>query len=132
DPAFERQLEVTTEVLSEIGAGDIPRLLVLNKIDRVGDADAEAAATRDLALRWPDALVLSARRPADVVRLRAHLLAFFARDLVEGELRVPYDRQQLRGEIFAACEVLSERYDEDAVIFQVRAHPAALERLRAA
>ena len=49
DPGFERQLAVTAEVLAEIGAGDVPRLLVLNKIDRVGDADAEARATADAA-----------------------------------------------------------------------------------
>jgi GTP-binding protein HflX len=67
-----------------------------------------------------------------VARLRTRLIAFFARDLVSGEVRVPYDRQQLRGEIFASCEVLGERYQEDAVIFDVRAHPAVLERLRAA
>ena len=54
------------------------------------------------------------------------------RDLVTGEIRVPYDRQHLRGEIFASCEVLGERYQPDAVIFDVRAHPAVLERLRAA
>jgi GTP-binding protein HflX len=132
DPGFERQLDVTTEVLADIGAGEIPRLIILNKIDRVGDPAAEAAATSVLAARWPDAFVMSARRPLDVVRLRARLIAFFARDLVHGEVRVPYDRQQLRGEIFASCEVLGERYQEDAVIFDVRAHPAVLERLRAA
>ena len=75
---------------------------------------------------------MSARRPADVARLREHFLAFFNRDLVEGEVRVPYDRQQMRGEIFAGCEVLDERYDDDGVIFRVRAHPALLERLQAA
>src|SRR2546430_214693 len=37
DPGFERQLEVTAEVLAEIGAGEVPRLLVFNKIDRIGD-----------------------------------------------------------------------------------------------
>ena len=132
DPGFERQLDVTTEVLADIGAGEIPRLIILNKIDRVGDPAAEAAATSVLAARWPDAFVMSARRPLDVVRVRARLIAFFARDLVHGEVRVPYDRQQLRGEIFASCEVLGERYQEDAVIFDVRAHPAVLERLRAA
>ena len=31
DPNFERQLEVTTEVLAEIGAGDVPRLLALQQ-----------------------------------------------------------------------------------------------------
>ena len=132
DPNFERQLEVTNEVLAEIGAADVPRLLVFNKIDRVGDAAAEAQATTDLMRRWPEAVVMSARNAEDVADLRARLIAYFARELIEGEVHVAYDRQQLRGEIYAGCEVLGERYDETGVIFQVRAHPAVLERLRAA
>lgn len=132
DPGFERQLDVTTEVLAEIGAGEVPRLVVFNKIDRVGDAAAEEVARAMLAHRWPDAIVMSARRPADIALLRGRLIAYFARDLVHGEVRVPYGRQQLRGDIFASCEVLGERYEDDAVVFDVRAHPAVIERLRAA
>ncbi|HTA18016.1 MAG TPA: GTPase HflX [Polyangia bacterium] len=132
DPAFERQLEVTSEVLAEIGAGDVPRLLVLNKIDRVGDAAAEEVARARLIERWPDAIVMSARRPSDVTALHDHLVAFFSRGLVEGEVLVPYDRQHLRGQIFSECEVLGERYQDDGVIFHVRAPAALLERLRAA
>jgi GTPase len=132
DPNFERQLQVTTEVLTEIGAGEVPRLLVFNKIDRVGGPDAEATVGRVLLERWPEALVLSARRPADVTLLHARIVAFFARGLVEGEVRVPYDRQQMRGEIFASCEVLGERYNDEGVIFRVRARPELLERLQAA
>ena len=124
DPGFERQLAVTAELLDEIGAHDVPRLLVFNKIDGVGDAAAEEAARQSLSLRWPDAVIMSARRPADVARLRERLIAFFARDLVEQEVRIPYDQQHLRGEIFAACEVLGERYEEDGVYFRVRAHPS--------
>ncbi len=131
DPNFERQLAVTTEVLAEIGAGDVPRLLLFNKIDRVGSPAVEEAATRALLARWPEAVVLSARRPADVTKLHARIVSFFARDLVEGEVRVPYDRQQMRGEIFAACEVLEESYDEAGVIFRVRARPEMLEHLKA-
>jgi GTPase len=131
-PTFERQLAVTTEVLGDIGAADVPRLLVFNKIDACGDAEAQARTTDALLARWPEALVMSARRPGDVARLREALVAFFNRDLVEGEICVPYDRQQLRGEIFAGCEVLGERSEESGVIFRVRAHPALLERLQAA
>jgi GTP-binding protein HflX len=132
DPGHERQLAVTSEVLADIGAGELPRLLIFNKIDRVGDAAAQQAAIRELEARWPDCLVMSARSAPDVARLRARLLAFFARDLVEGQLRVPYHQQHLRGEIFASCEVLEERYQEDAVIFRVRAHPSLFERFRLA
>jgi GTP-binding protein HflX len=67
-----------------------------------------------------------------VAALHAHLVAFFGRDLVQGELRVPYSQQHLRGEIFAMCQVLGERYEDDVVVFDVRARPAVLERLRAA
>jgi GTP-binding protein HflX len=130
DKGFARQLEVTSEVLHEIGAKDIPRLILFNKMDRVGTPDTEAALGNTLRARWPDSLALSARRPEDVARLREHLIAFFARHMVTGELFVPYDRQHLRGEIFASCEVLGERYQADAVIFDVRAHPDVLERLR--
>ena len=59
------------------------------------------------------------------------LIAFFSRNLVEGEVCVPYDRQQRRGEIFASCEVLGERYQDDGVVFRVRTHAAMLERLQA-
>jgi GTP-binding protein HflX len=129
DPAYERQLDVTAEVLAEIGAADVPRLLVLNKIDRVPD---EAEATARLAKKWPEALVMSARVPGDVAHLRQTLVDFFARQLVEEELRIPYDRQELRGQIFEHCQVLEERYEEGAVVFRVRADPAHLARLRAA
>jgi GTP-binding protein HflX len=132
DPAFVHQLQVTSDVLAEIGAGDVPRLLVFNKIDRAGDHAEQVETTARLARRWPEAVVMSARDPADVADLRARLRAFFARDLVEGELRVPYDLQKLRGEIFAACQVLDERYEDLVVVFRVRTDPATLDRLRAA
>jgi GTP-binding protein HflX len=132
DPNWERQLAVTTEVLAEIGAGDVPRLHVFNKIDRVGDVAEEARVTQALLARWPDAVIMSARRPEDVAHLRARLVAFFAGEVVEEDLHVPYDRQALRGEIFEACEVLGERYTDDGVVFRVRAPLALIERLRAA
>jgi len=129
DPSFERQLQVTVELLDEIGAREVPRLLIFNKVDRVGDAAAEEAARAALLARWPDAVVMSARREHDVAVLRERLIAFFARDLVEGEVLLPYDRQALRGEIFAVCDVLEERYEDDGIHVRVRAHPSSLERL---
>jgi GTP-binding protein HflX len=129
DAGFERQIRVTEEVLAEIGAGEVPRLLVFNKIDRLGDA--APAHQHALLERHPDALVLSARRPEDVARLRAAIVAFFSRDLVEAELRVGWDRQRLRGDIYTSCQVLDESFDEGGARYRVRAAPEVLERLRA-
>jgi len=118
-------------VLVEIGAGDIPRWLLFNKFDKVGDATAQAALAQGVLAEWPDAVILSAKSSDDVRFLHDKIAAHFRGALVEDEIRIAYDRQHLRGILFEECEVLSERYDETGVIFRVRATPAAIERLRA-
>ena len=130
DPGFERQLTVTEEVLGEIGAKDVPRILVFNKIDRVGEQAAQAEREAALRAGHPACIVLSARREGDIARLREAIVAFFQRDLVEAELFLPWSAQQLRGEVFASCQVLEERAGNDGAFFRVRGEPASLERLR--
>jgi GTP-binding protein HflX len=131
DPGFERQLAVTEEVLEEIGAQDVPRLLVFNKIDRAGDAAAQAEREAALRARHPGCIVISARREGDVAKLRAAIVAFFQRHLVEAELFLPWAAQKMRGEIFASCEVLEERSDDAGAFLRVRGEPGAVQRLRA-
>jgi GTP-binding protein HflX len=123
DAGFERQLAVTEEVLAEIGADDVPRLLVFNKIDRGGDETA-------LRAKYPDCVVMSAKREGDVARLHAAIVAFFQRGLVEAELYLPWTAQKLRGQIFASCTVLEERSDGEGAFLRVRGEPEAVERLR--
>jgi GTP-binding protein HflX len=122
DPGFERQLAVTEEVLDEIGAQEVPRLLVFNKIDKGGD---EAA----LRARYPGCIVMSAKRQGDIARLREAIGAFFQRSLVEAELFLPWSAQNLRGQIFATCTVLEERTDGDGAFLRVRGEPEAVRRL---
>ncbi|HZO02989.1 MAG TPA: GTPase HflX [Burkholderiales bacterium] len=124
DPGFERQLAVTDEVLEEIGAKAVPRLLVFNKIDRGGDEVA-------LHAKHPGCIVMSARREGDVARLREAIAAFFQRDLVEAELFLPWSAQSLRGEIFASCKVLEERADGEGAFLRVRSDAETVKRLRA-
>ena len=126
DPAFPAQIEVTRAVLDDIGAQG-PRLLLLNKIDRVDAARREAL--RD---EYPDALLLSAKDPEDVARLHDRVQAFFERDMVEAELSIPYAQQKLVAEIHASCRVLSEAHDEHGTRLRLRARPEVLARLRAA
>ena len=130
DPGFERQLAVTDKVLAEIGAQDVPRLRVFNKIDHVGDAAAQAEREAALRTAWPDCIVMSARRADDVTMLREAIVEFFRQDQVEAELFLPWSAQQQRGQIFASCEVLEERADEDGAFLRVRGAPETVEKLR--
>lgn len=130
DPGFERQLEVTDKVLEEIGANVVPRIRVFNKIDHVGDEAAQAECEKDLRTRYPDCVVMSARRPDEVAKLRQTIIAFFQQDLVEEELFLPWSAQQLRGEIYANCQVLDERGDGDGAFFKVKGEAETLARLK--
>jgi GTP-binding protein HflX len=131
DPGFERQIEATEHVLNEIGAQDVPRLRIFNKIDHVGDAMTQAGRTAELDARFPGCIVMSARRPEDVATLHRAIVAFFQQDLVEAELFLPWSAQQLRGEVFARCAVLEERADEAGAFFRVRGEQETLIGLRA-
>src|SRR3954467_15992879 len=113
DPGWARQLEVTEEVLDEIGAKDVPRLLVFNKIDKGGD---EAA----LRKKYKGCVVMSARRPGDIDKLREAIAARFQGDLVEAELFLPWVAQKMRGEVFATCTVLEERADGEGAFLRIR------------
>jgi GTPase len=126
DPGFERQLAVTEEVLDEIGAKAVPRLLVFNKIDRAGDPAALEALLR---ARHPDCIVMSARNEADVAKLHKRIVGFFQKNLVEADLFLPWSAQKMRGEIFETCEVLEERADEEGAFLRVRGDPDAVKRL---
>ncbi len=129
DPAYEAQLEVTRQVLREIGADAVPSRLVFNKADRL-DAGAAEALLRKHGVEG--AMVVSAHLPGDVARLRAAVLAFFEESMVEETLLVPYAKQALLGEVYESARVVSEEYDETGTRMTVRGLPAAIARLRRA
>lgn len=130
DPGFERQLEVTDKVLEEIGAQDIPRIRIFNKIDYVGDEAAQNEYVTMLTAKYPTCIVMSARSPNDVAKLHSIIVTFFQQDLIEVEIFLPWSAQQVRSEIYASCKVLKERADVEGAFFLVRGAPNIVYALR--
>jgi GTP-binding protein HflX len=130
DPGFERQLEVTDKVLEEISAHEVPRIRVFNKIDYVGDATAQAECEAALRLKYPDCVVMSARRPHEVAIMHQKIVEFFQQHLVESEIFLPWSAQQLRGKIYSTCQVVSERSEDDGTFFIVRGEQNDIDSLR--
>jgi GTP-binding protein HflX len=125
DPTYESQLEVSRTVLREIGADVVPSRLLLNKIDRVSEADRDA-----LREKHPDATLLSATSPEDVAALRETIITFFEAAMVEDQLVLPYAKQGLLSEIYENARVLSEDYNTIGRIIKVRGLPGAIARLQ--
>ncbi len=110
DPARDERIGQVDEVLREIGAGDIPQLVVFNKIDRLDDASArvdlgeDGAATR----AW-----VSARTGSGLGGLRDAIASRLARERVSGRIHLPSTAGRLRARLFAAGAVQSEETCDD-------------------
>jgi GTP-binding protein HflX len=127
DPTCESQLDVSRNVLREIGADVVPSRLLLNKIDRVTETDRAA-----LRAKHPDAILLSAKSSGDVAALRDAIIAFFETAMVEEQLVLPYAKQRLLSEVYDNVRVLSEDYDAIGRIIRLRGLPGEIARLRRA
>src|SRR5260370_24966643 len=118
-------MEVSRNVLREIGGEVVPSRLLVNKTARVSEADRAA-----LRAKHPDATLLSAKSPDDVAALRDAIIAFFEAAMVEDQIVLPYPKQGLLGDVYETTRVLSENYDTTGRIMKVRGLPGAIARLR--
>ena len=89
DPVAVRQFATVTEVLDDIGATTQPRMLVLNKADRLRESVHEGRTPTGVLEAWlesnPDAIVVSARDGEGVPQLASSVLGHLrgeARDVV--------------------------------------------------
>jgi GTPase len=126
DEAWPAQLQVTTDVLGELGAGDIPRWLVFNKIDR-----ADALTRAGLRAKHPDALQVSALSSDDVKELQQRIRDHFSEQLEEASFLVAFARGGAASALaHERLQVMSEEWTEDGLRLVVRGPPDELVRLR--
>jgi GTP-binding protein HflX len=79
-------VDAVDDVLVEVGAAEIPRLLVLNKADQLDDE-----RRRELSFRHPGAVQVSAETGEGLEGLRDEIEAKFLSSLRRMELLVPYE-----------------------------------------
>jgi GTP-binding protein HflX len=106
DEEQDRQREAVGDVLHEIGATDLPVVIVLNKIDRV-----DPLGRRRLANRFPDAPQVSALTGRGLEELRAELARRFEDRWERVRLLVPYDEGGRLSELYALGTPIEERKD---------------------
>jgi GTP-binding protein HflX len=117
DPLREERIAQVDAVLEEIGAGEIPQLLVYNKIDRIEGATAR----HDLPTDGHDhahpqgsreRVWLSARDRDGLDLLRDALGARLGLRRVSGEVQLPPGAGRLRARLHELGAVLAEHHDE--------------------
>jgi len=103
------------DVLDEIGAGDRPRVLVLNKADSL-----DPEAREDVRLRHPDGVLVSALAGDGLEELGERIEAEFARSLHDVELLLPYRDGQRLAELHEVAGDLEREDTPEGVRVKVR------------
>ena len=126
-PEMEEQLEVTTQLLAELGAGDTPVVRVLNKCDLT-------PWLRETGRE--DTVLLSAREGWGLDRLVEAVARALTPTQTRMTLLLPYDRAGLLAEVRRDGKVFSEEYlpegiRADALVDEKVAHLVARYREQA-
>ena len=116
DDEQDRQVEAVDEVLHEIGAGDLPLEVVLNKLDLL-----DPLARRRLQNRFPAAAQVSALTGEGLDELKAGLARRFEARFERVRLLVPYEEGGRLSELYALGTPVEEREDTpDGVLLVAR------------
>ncbi|MEP6817297.1 MAG: GTPase HflX, partial [Marmoricola sp.] len=117
-PDPEGQLAAVREVFTEIGARQVPELVVINKIDA-----ADPMVIARIKAREPHCVAVSARTGEGVADVLAAVEADLPRPAVEVTVLLPYSRGDLVNRIHENGEVLSVDHTGDGTVLHARVNP---------
>jgi GTP-binding protein HflX len=116
-------MQAVDEVLEEIGTGEKPRLLVLNKIDLLS-----TEGRREVELDHPEAALVSAREGQGLDGLRERIERAFEETLTEVELLIPYSQGGRLHELHEVAGELQRTDREDGVLVCAKVPTAEMHR----
>jgi GTP-binding protein HflX len=125
-PRYQDQIRITEEVLKTVGAGDVPRMYVFNKVDAVAGGPR---VVRILARSFANHILISAEDKDDIRRLREAIIEYISRDLEERTVEIPYAAADLVRNLYLQTRVLSVTPQEEGAVFQIRARSEVLRRI---
>jgi GTP-binding protein HflX len=118
-------VKAVDDVLEEIGAGDRPRLLVLNKADALDDE-----RRRELSFRHPEGVLVSALTGEGIEALGERIATEFEKSLVDVELLVPFGEGGLLSELHELAGDLEREDTPEGVRVAVRLPRAVAARFQ--
>ncbi|HKW30146.1 MAG TPA: GTPase HflX [Verrucomicrobiae bacterium] len=137
-PQAEEQIQAVNAVLAEIGAGEKPTIMVLNKMDQLGWGEAADEPAREdarptkisnfgvlkrLQEKHPQAVAISAATGEGIATLLAEIGTQLRPKREFLELRVPHEQAAVIARLHAVGQIISRSYRGPAARFKARIPP---------
>ncbi|MCX5386100.1 GTPase HflX [Streptomyces sp. NBC_00083] len=116
-PAPEEQLAAVREVIRDVGALNVPEIVVINKADA-----ADPLVLQRLLRIERHSIAVSARTGEGMEELLALIDSELPRPSIEIEALVPYTHGQLIARAHAEGEVISEEHVAEGTVLKARVH----------
>jgi GTP-binding protein HflX len=122
-PEPQAKAAAVDQVLNEIGAGTIPKLVALNKVDLISEPTRER-----LARIFPEAVFISALSSEGIEGLLEAVLERLSVGRTVAVFLVPFDRGDIRSALYEQGEVMEESVNSYGTRLVVRGSPALVSR----
>lgn len=120
DEHYKQQMEVTEKTLKELGAGDIPRIVVYNKADKCG--------MEEIPQKREGRIYMAAGQGCGLDELTEMIQDVLYADRVETDFLLPFNRGDLVSFLMEKATVLKQEYTEDGVHLKVSCQRQDAER----
>jgi GTP-binding protein HflX len=114
DPRFEMLIYEVNKVLTEIGANDVPQLLVFNKIDLLPELTIKL-----MHKKYPHAIYISAKMDLNISYLKTTLEELLKQS-VTFSLLIPYADSAVEALAYKKCELIEKDYRENGVYLKLK------------
>lgn len=120
DEHYKQQMEVTEKTLKELGAGDIPRIVVYNKADKCG--------MEEIPQKREGRIYMAAGQGCGLDELTEMIQDALYADRVETNFLLPFNRGDLVSFLMEKATVLKQEYTEEGVHLKVSCQRQDAER----
>ena len=115
NPNYKKQLQVTREVLTELGAGNREQIVVFNKKDLLNNP-IKAKIIKRIN---PKSFVVSSFNQEDMKNLRDYIVNSFLEKQQKYDLFIPYEEGQAHSAVASKCNVLSTQNHEKGIYYRI-------------
>lgn len=122
DEHHRQHMAVTEETLKELGAGDIPRIVVYNKADK--------CAMEDLPRVREGQIYMAAASGCGLEELIGLIKEKVYRHQVEAEFLFPYDKGGAASYFMTNATVLDQEYRNEGIFLRVSCHKSDADKYR--
>ena len=125
---IEDHIQTIENVLKDMGAQEIPKIIVLNKVDLISDGNMIEKRQRE----FPNSVTVSAQQHLRLSELRSRIIAKMEENFQTIDLEFSYDQGKTIAHAQEGVEVLKREYEETRVKLRIRGSRSRINQILSA